>query len=169
MSNRVRFLALAFFAVAILVIALGVSRNCFRASYETYLVKEIGGAPPTFQVSAQDLVNEYLEDETAATAKYNGKVGVVTGKARRQFGMQNAPELDVIHLYASGTWIVRCFLAPEEELNINEHLGRLRSLRISETVTYGLIGKVEGFNGRRLALDIRDCALHDPPYISLVR
>ena len=79
MSDLVKFLslALAFFAIAGLLIVFGVFDRCSRSASEAAIAEEIRGVPPTFEIKATDFVKEYLADEAAAVETYNGKVGII--------------------------------------------------------------------------------------------
>ncbi len=154
--GRFFFLAIAFFAIAGLVIALFVGRNCLRSASEADITEQIWDVPPTFEMKALDFVEAYLADEAAAAAAYNGKVGIVTGiepsdALSRTGRVRTFPRGNGwIRLHADGLWEVRCFLSDEQQ-------DKLRSPREGSRKSHILKGKVEGINEKQLTIDLRGC------------
>ena len=96
MSDLIRFLSLfaAFFAVAGLLIALGVFRGCARSDSESAIAEEIRDIAPVFNMSANQLVRTYLAAEESAAAAYNGQVGIIRGPSPAfQGGVESLPTL----------------------------------------------------------------------------
>lgn len=52
-------------------------------------VDPMAGQKPDFNVSAEQLFNEFSNDETAATARYAGKIVAVTGKVRESSTLED--------------------------------------------------------------------------------
>ncbi len=160
MSDLVKFLslALAFIAVSILIVGIVSARGCFSRISEADLAKEVKAASPEFHVSAPSLVNEYLADEAATAAKYNGKVGIVTGNKTDRYSdfrpLQYSRRSEWVNLYASQAWSVRCFWADDKDARSGSHL---------TSPHYILKGKVAGMNARRLTIDIRGCMVQESP------
>ena len=161
MSDLVRLLSLAaaFFVVAVLVIAFGVGRNCFRSASEADITEQIRDIPPTFEMRARDLVEEYLADEAAAASAYNGKVGIVTGIEPSDMispggSVRTLPRgPNWIRLHANGVWEVRCFFSDEEK-------NKLRDPWEGSRKSHVLKGRVEGINDKHLTIDLRGCIVH---------
>ncbi len=111
MSDLVRFLsiAVAFFAIAGLVIAFGVGRNCSRSASEAAIDEEIKASPPAFKISAIKLVEAYLDDEENAEAIYNGQVGIIESAS-----LGFVDESNHFQFFGNGIWRVRCFASDAE-------------------------------------------------------
>ena len=158
MSDLVRFLslALAFFAIAGLVIAFTVGRNCVFGDPEAAIAEEIKDIPPNFEMKALDFLEAYLTDEDAASSIYDGKVGIITGiepsdALSRSGRVRTFPRGNGwIRLHADGLWEVRCFLSDEEQ-------DKLRSPREGSRKSHILKGRVEGINEKQLTIDLRGC------------
>ena len=152
MGDLVRFLSLfaAFLAVAGLLLALGVFRDCSRSASEASIAKEIRDIPPSFNMTANQLVQTYKTDEQSAVATYNGSVGIVKGRAFL------VHEFNYLFFDGDASWSVRCFLSDEE-------MAKLRGPREDYYEFYMLKGKVEGVNDKHLTIDLRGCTLHDSP------
>ena len=175
MSDLVRFLSLAvaFFAIAVLVIAFGVGRNCSRSASEATIAEEIRVVPPAFEIKATDFVKEYLADEASAVETYNGKVGIIKGPSLL-VGQSN-----YLRFFIDKVWAVRCFLSDEQMdwvrtlYNSSDRvpLGGTYEFRtgagwpvgFSSLPVFVLKGKVEGINNKLLTIDLRGCTLQHSP------
>ena len=172
MSDLVRFLslALAFFAVSGLVIALFVGRNCLRSDPESAIAEEIKDIPPAFNLADSQLVQAYSDDEESARATYNGQVDIVRG---RLLGVSDGA--NHLRFQGNNVWSVRCFISEIEADNIRNRWDSLESAHVIERVSRGLSvggssgrkllmkGKVEGVNDKHLSVDMRGCTLQDSP------
>ncbi len=159
MGDLVRFLSLfaAFVLIAGLVIAFTAGRNCLRTTSEADLAKEVTAASPQFRINATSLLDEYLADEEAAAAKYNGKVGIVIGIATDRISYSRPLQQSRLHewanLYANETWSVRCFWAIDVDTVVPSRYTAPK---------FVLKGKVEGLNNQRLTIDIHGCYVLSP-------
>ena len=170
MSDLVRFLslALAFFAVSGLVIALFVGRNCLRSDPESAIAEEIRGVPPAFKISAIKLVEAYLDDEKNAEAIYNGQVGIIEGAS-----LGFVDESNHFQFFGNGIWRVRCFASDAEAEKVWAMRNSFRSTNVYQRDRSGVSvrsaalllmkGRVEGVNDKHLSIDIRGCTLQDSP------
>ena len=171
MSDLVRLLSLAaaFFAVAGLLIALGVFRGCARSDSESAIAEEIRDIAPVFNMSANQLVRTYLAAEESAAAAYNGQVGIIRGPSLRFREASN-------HFQLSGTdvWTVRCFVSNMEADKVRDQWDSLQSTSVIRRVSRGVSvsgssrilvmkGRVEGINNKHLAIDLHGCTLQDSP------
>ena len=159
MGDLIRFLSLfaAFLVIVGLVLAFTAGRNCLRTGSEADLAKEVTAASPQFRISATSLLDEYLADEEAAAAKYNGKVGIVIGIATDRIDprrpLQRSWAYDWVNLYANDTWSIRCFWAIDADSTVPSRY---------TAPEFVLKGKVEGLNNQRLTIDIRGCYVLGP-------
>ena len=153
MGDLVRFLslALAFFAVAGLLLALGVFRDCLPQRLRSlHRQRDTRYSTPSFNMTDSQLVQTYKADEQSAVATYNGSVGIVKGRAFL------VHEFNYLFFDGDASWSVRCFLSDEE-------MAKLRGPREDYYEFYMLKGKVEGVNDKHLTIDLRGCTLHDSP------
>ena len=171
MADIVRFLslALAFLAVAGLVIAFTVGRNCVLGDPEAAIAKEIKDISPAFHLTSYQLVSAYQSDEEAASASYDGNIGIVEGPT----SIFDAG--GYLELYASTVWNVRCFASDEEidkvDASRRSGYGRTGAVIRSERGggsfgmrrIFAFKGKVEGVNNKHLTIDLHGCTLHDSP------
>lgn len=154
--GRFFFLALAFFVVSGLIIALFVGRNCLRSASEADVTEQIRNVSPAFELKAKDFVESYLADEAAAASAYNGQVGIVTGiepsdALSRTGRVRTLPRGDGwIRLHANGVWEVRCFLSDAEQ-------DKLRNPWEGSRKSHILKGRVEGVNDKQLTIDLHGC------------
>ena len=171
--DLIRFLsvAAALLIVAGLVIALTVGRNCSRSASQAAIADEIRDIPPTFNLTASQLVRAYKDDEESATATYNGKAGIVESPALL------VEQSNYLRFFAGKVWAVRCFLSDEHMEKVKAvydssdkvYLGGDYAFRIgagsptsfSSLPVLALKGKVEGVNNKILTIDIHGCTLHD--------
>lgn len=163
MADLVRFLslALAFFAVAGLVIAFTVGRNCVRGDSEASIAEEIRDVPPAFEMKAREFLEAYLADEDAAASIYDGKVGIITGiEATSSMGDMRDPPRDQsnsVYFFTNGLWFVHCGMSVEEKSKFRERQ------RTRYSPLFSLKGRVEGVNDRHLTIDLRGCTVHETP------
>ena len=171
MSDLIRFLSLgaAFFAIAGLLIALGMFRGCSLSASESDIAMEIRDVPPAFNLADTQLVQIYLDNQEAAEAAYNGQAGIVRGALR---GLREGA--NHLSFERHDVWSVRCFISSAEADNILEQWDSLRQTYVVSRVTKGLSvggtgktllmkGRVEGVNNKHLSIDIRGCTLQDSP------
>ena len=170
MSDLVRFLsiAVAFFAIAGLVIAFGVGRNCSRSASEAAIAEEIKASPPAFKISAIKLVEAYLDDEENAEAIYNGQVGIIEGAS-----LGFVDESNHFQFFGNGIWRVRCFASDAEAEKVWAMRNSFRSTNVYQRDRSGVSvrsaalllmkGRVVGVNDKHLSIDIRGCTLQDSP------
>ncbi len=175
MSDLVRFLslALAFFAVAGLVIAFSFGRSWFQSATEADIAEQIRDVPPAFNVTASQLIRAYQADEESAVSTYNGTIGIVQGPALL-VGQSN-----YLRFFIDKVWAVRCFLSDEQMdwvrtlYNSSDRvpLGGTYEFRtgagwpvgFSSLPVFALTGKVEGINNKLLTIDLRGCTLQHSP------
>ena len=177
MSDLIRFLSLfaAFFAVAGLLIALGVFRGCARSDSESAIAEEIRDIAPVFNMSANQLVRTYLADEEATAAAYNGSVGIVEGPSFL------VNESNHLRFYVDKVWAVRCFLSDKQVERVRDlrssrerfpassgnetfeirGIGSGWPIAFTSLPVFALKGKVEGINNKHLTIDIRGCIVQD--------
>ena len=173
MADLVRFLTLAaaFFAIAGLLIVFGVFDRCSRSASEAAIADEIKDIPPTFNLTASQLVRAYKDDEESAVATYNDRVGIVESPALL------VEQSNYLRFFAGKVWAVRCFLSDEHMEKVKAvydssdriPLGGTYEFRIgagwpisfSSLPVLALKGKVEGVNNKILTIDIHGCTLHD--------
>ena len=168
--GRFFFLALAFFAIAGLLIVFGVFDRCSRSASEATIAEEIKDIPPTFNLADSQLVKTYIDDEIGARATYNGKVGIVRG---RLLGVGDGA--NHLRFQGNNVWSVRCFISDTEADNIRNRWDSLERAHVIERVSRGLSvgggssgrkllmkGRVEGVSDKHLSVDMRGCTLQDP-------
>lgn len=157
-SDLFRFfsLALAFLAIAGLVIAFTAGRNCSRSASEADIADEIRDIPPTFELKARDFVEAYLADEEASASTYNGEVGIITGiEATSSIGDLRDPPRDQsnsVYFFTNGVWFVRCFMSHDEKAAFRKDHGGGYFRR-----PFSLKGRVEGINNKHLTIDLHGC------------
>ena len=154
---RILVVFVVILAISGLVAGINYVRGCTSANFEANLTREVKATPPSFSISAPAIVKEYLENESAAAAKYAGEVGIVTGTVPDSTEVRpllNSGDHEWINLEANKPWVVRCFLSDEETGNLYE-LFRQR--------THSFKGKVDGINNRRFTIDIRGCISQGVP------
>ena len=174
-NDLVRFLSLAaaLLVVAGLVIAFSVGRSCFQTASEAAIADEIRHVPPTFNLTASQLVRAYQADEESAVSTYNGTVGIVQGPALL------VEQANHLRFFVNKVWAVRCFLSDEQMdeartlYNSSDRipLGGTYEFRtgagwpvaFSSLPVFALKGKVEGINNKILTIDLRGCTLQDSP------
>lgn len=154
MSDLVRFISLfvAFILIVGIIFAFTAGRNCLRNANEDNVAREVMDATPAFQFNAPTLMNEYLADEDAASAKLDGKVGIVSGSAILRgdlIYLHYSPDGNWINLSTNTSWAIRCFLTSDSP-------SRPAHYRLAN---YVLKGRIEGINAKRLSLDIRGCII----------
>ena len=172
MSDLVRLLSLAvaFFAIAELLIVFGVFRGCSRSNSEANIAEEIRDIPPSFNVTASQLVRTYRADEESAAAAYNGSVGIVEGPSLL------VEQSNYLRFFVDKVWAVRCFLSDEQMDGVRAlynssdrvPLGSIYEFRtgagwpvaFTSLPVFALKGKVEGINDKFLTIDLRGCIVH---------
>lgn len=171
--GRFFFLAVTFFAITGLLIVFGVFDRCSRSASEAAIAEEIKDIPPTFNVTAGQLVRTYRADEQAVAIAYDGSVGIV-----------EAPTMvhkaaNYLKLHAYDVWSVRCFTS-DEEIDKVSALSRPENRSADSRPTgyviigrggvstgqsrpiFAFKGKIEGVNDKHLSVDMRGCTLQDP-------
>ena len=118
--GRFFFLAVAFFAVSGLIIALFFGRNCLRGDPEVAIAEQIKDIPPAFNLADSQLVKAYIDDEISARATYNGQVGIVRG---RLLGVGDGA--NHLRFQGNNVWSVRCFISNVEAENIRNRWNSL--------------------------------------------
>ena len=172
MADLVRLLSLAvaFFAIAGLLIVFGVFRGCSRSNPEANIAEEIRDIPPSFNVTASQLVRTYRADEESDAAAYNGTVGIVEGPS---FLVEESNHL---RFYVNKVWALRCFLSAKQVERVRAlydssdrvPLGGTYEFRtgagwpvaFTSLPVFALKGKVEGINDKLLTIDLRGCIVH---------
>ena len=175
MADLVRLLSLAvaFSAIAGLLIVFGVFRGCSRSASEAAIADEIRDVPPAFNVTASQLVQTYKTDEESASAAYNGTIGIVQGPALL------VEQANHLRFFVNKVWAVRCFLSDEQMgeartlYNSSDRipLGGTYEFRtgagwpvaFSSLPVFALKGRVEGINNKILTIDLRGCIVQDSP------
>ena len=175
MADLVRLLSLAvaFFAIAGLLIVFGVFRGCSRSASEAAIADEIRDVPPAFHMTASELVQTYKDDEESTSATYNGSVGIVEGPALL------VEQSNHLRFFVDKVWAVRCFLSDEQLEEVRAWykskaripLGGSYEFRtgagwpvaFSSLPDFALKGKVKGINNKILTIDLRGCTLQDSP------
>ena len=171
MSDLVRFLSLfaAFFIIAGLLIVFGVFDRCSRSASEAAIAEEIRDIPPSFNITASQLVQTYKADEQSVAAAYNGSVGIVGGPTWTN------ETAGYLKLRTYDIWGVRCFASDEviDKVNVLSRSGNWREGGVAKMYGSGELfdtspvfafkGRVEGVNDKRLTIDLRGCTLQDLP------
>ncbi len=173
--DLVRFLSLAaaLLAVAALVIAFTMGRNCSRSAFEASIANEIRDVPPAFNMTSAELVQVYRDDEESASATYNGTTGIVQGPALL------VEQSNHLRFFVDRVWAVRCFLSDEQLEAVRTldtsskkvYLGGTFEFRtgagwpvaFSSLPAFTLKGRVEGVNNKILTVDIRGCTIQSSP------
>lgn len=164
--GRFFFLALAFFAISGLVIAVTLGRSCLWGDPEAAITEEIKDMPPVFNLTDTQLIQAYLDDEESAVETFNGQIGIVRGTSR---GIRT----NYFRFGGNGVWRVRCFVSNAEADRVEDQWESLRRAHVVVRVTRGLSvggsgrilvfkGRVEGVNDKHLTIDLRGCTLQDP-------
>ncbi len=179
MAGLIKLLAIAvaFFLIAGLLISLGTVRGCSRSASEAAIAGEIRDVPPSFKLSASQLVSSYISDEDSATVTYNQTVGIVEGPSIL------VEESNHLRFYVDRVWAVRCFLSDEQVNRVRDLRGsriRVRSggvygafesrgigsgwpVSFTSLPVYALKGRVEGINNKHLTVDLRGCIVQESP------
>ncbi len=177
MSDLIRFLsiALAFFAIAGLLIVFGVFDRCSRSASESAIAEQIEDLTPTFNLTASELVQAYRADEESAAAAFDGNVGIVEGPSFL------VDESNHLRFFIDEVWAVRCFLSDaevdrvrtlessRERVRVGGAYGTSESrgigsgwpIAFSTLPVFDLKGRVEGVNDRHLTIDLRGCTIHE--------
>ena len=170
MSDLIRFLslAIAFFAIAGLIIAFTVGRNCVLGDPEAAIAEEIKDIPPTFKMSGTKLVEAYLDNEAWAKSIYDGQVGTIKASS-----LGFVDESNHFVFFGNGIWEVRCFASVAEADKVWEMRNSFRQtyvyqrhrsgVSVRSAAMFLMKGRVEGINNKHLTIDIRGCTLQDPP------
>ncbi len=170
MSDLVRFLslALAFFAIAGLLIVFGVFDRCSRSASEATIAEEIRDIAPTFKMSGSKLVEAYQDNEEWAKSIYDGQVGLIDAAS-----MGFVDESNHFQFFGNGIWRVRCFTSDAEADKVWSMRDSFRTTNVYQRSRSGVSvrsaalllmkGRVEGVNDKHLSIDIRGCTLQDSP------